>query len=162
MSSCGVCGGPIAEPETTPIPERRACPTCGSTTRRFERILEGNVTPRGSLATRLIRGATGRVAQEQFVGADLTASDGTWTEKSVTRDFENDRYVERIVRENDGAELRRVDEPLSTHVGHGSDRPDRRREREAAQAGRNDARLARKARRDVDWWAVHSREDRTE
>jgi hypothetical protein len=149
MTTCGACGGPIIEPEATPIAKRQPCPTCGSTARLFGRIFEGGVTPRGSLATKLVRGATGRVAQEQFVGADQTVSDGTWTEKAVVVDYENDRYVERVVREQDGVELRNVDEPLSSHHGRGSDRPDRRAAREAIKAARQEERATRKAARDL-------------
>jgi hypothetical protein len=137
------------EPETTPIAERRPCPACGSTTRRFERFVEEHLTLRGSLATKLVRGATGRVAQEQFVGADQTVADGTWTEKGVVVDYENDRYIERVVREHDGVELRNVDEPLSSHRGRGSDRPDRRAAREAIKAARQEERATRKAARDL-------------
>lgn len=151
MSTCGACGRPIAEPETTPIAVRLPCPACGSTSRHLERTVEVRLTMRSSLAIKLVRGATGRVAQEQFAGADKTIADGTWTDKSLVRDYEQDRYVEKVVREHDGAILRDVAEPLSAHRGRGSDRPDRRVAREAAKAASHAACVARKAQRDAEW-----------
>lgn len=108
MSTCGECGShQIAEPEATPIAERQHCPACGSTARRLERTADDNVLSlRSSLRIKVVRGATGQVAQEQFVGSEQTVADGTWTDKAVVRDYEHDRYAERVVREGDGAELR--------------------------------------------------------
>ena len=48
-----------------------------------------------SLGLKHIRGETGKVAQEQFVGDDQSA-DGRWVEKAVVRDFEKDLYREEM------------------------------------------------------------------
>ena len=146
--SCGRCGRTLPDSENGPVDQRRPCPDCRSLARRFERTMAEAISIRDSLATKLIRGATGEVAQEQFVGADHTKADGSWTEKTVLVDHETDRYVERVVRERDGAIVRDVDEPLSAHTGRGSDRPDLRAAREAARRQKAEQLTARKAIRD--------------
>jgi hypothetical protein len=114
---------------------------------------------RASLQIKVVRGATGEVAQEQFVGADQTVADGTWTDKVMVRDHENARYSERVVREGDGVVVRDVDEPLSEHRGRGSDRPDRRAARAAIKAQQQAERAARKALRDEEWRASQRARD---
>ncbi len=148
---CRGCGRALPSAMNESLEQRRPCPTCGSVVRALDRTAtEGISTLRGSLQTKLTRGDTGDVAHEQFVGADQSRADGSWTEKTVLRDHETDRYVERVVRERDGEVLRDVDEALSAHTGRGSDRADLRAAREAARRQKADQRVARKAIRDAE------------
>jgi hypothetical protein len=56
-----------------------------------------------------------------------------WVDKFWRKDKPADRYIERVVTEG-GEVLRDVDEPLSEHFGHGSDKPQLRAAREAEKA----------------------------
>lgn len=60
---------------------------------------------------------------ELFQGADFRADNGRWIQKIRLFDRRNDRYVEHVVDEETGEVYRDVDEPLSSHLGHGSDKP---------------------------------------
>jgi hypothetical protein len=51
-----------------------------------------------------------------------------WVDKFWRKDKPADRYIERVVTE-EGEVLKDVDEPLSAHRGHGSDKPELKAER---------------------------------
>ena len=109
---------------------------------------------RSSLGLKHVRGETGKVAQEQFVGAQQSV-DGSWVEKAVVRHHEDDLYREEISYP-DGTTTRR-EERLSDHRGHGSDKPDLRAQRDRAKAETRRAHKARKKlndRRRAEWIAT--------
>jgi hypothetical protein len=51
-----------------------------------------------------------------------------WVDKFWRKDKPADRYIERVVTE-EGEVLKDVDEPLSAHRDHGSDKPELKAER---------------------------------
>jgi hypothetical protein len=124
---------------------------CGSTSRHLERTIEDSVTMRSSLSLRHIRGRTGKIAQEQFVGAEQSA-DGSWVHKTVVRHHEDDLYREEISYP-DGRTARH-EERLSDHRGHGSDKPELHAKRDRVKAEMRAARESRKRlndRRFAEW-----------
>ena len=99
-----------------------------------------------SLRLKVIRGATGKVAQEQLVGESQSA-DGVWVQEVRVLDREAD--LERHeVSFPDGRPAHRHEGGLSEKRGHGSDKPELRAAREAERQRRQEARAARKAERD--------------
>jgi hypothetical protein len=145
------CGAAVADAGTGAAADRVACGACGSTVRQHSRTLDDNVlTLRSTLGLKLVRGATGKVAQTQTVGA-RQSGDGSWTEVAVVVDWENDRYLEHVEAEDGGSVIHHDEGPLSAHRGHGSDKPALRAQREAAKAARAAERAERKAARDEAW-----------
>ena len=64
-------------------------------------------------------------AKKHFVVDEKVGTDWSYEFKKFVEfhriiDKENDRYYERIVDPDTGDVIREVDEPLSTHQGHGS------------------------------------------
>ena len=123
---CGACGTSLDEPSDRPAEARKPCDACGATVRRFEISLEGSLTLRSSIGTKLRRGGRGRPVVKSFGGDDLTVSTGRWVHRDRLIDREGDRYRERVVDPQTGDVLRDVDEPLSKHRGHGSAKSGRR------------------------------------
>ncbi|MFT3916567.1 MAG: hypothetical protein QM704_21555 [Anaeromyxobacteraceae bacterium] len=60
---------------------------------------------------------------EGLSGDEIRKATGGWVKKDRLIDREHDRYVEHVVDIETGEVLRNCDEPLSEHVGHGSDKP---------------------------------------
>ena len=146
--TCGGCRRPMPATKNVPLEVRQPCPDCGSLVCAIAVSASDGLTFHDGLGLKLRREGSPRVVQEQFVGAEQSA-DGSWVDKSILRDHEADKYVERVVRP-DGT-VTDNEERLSEHRGHGSDKPDLRAAREAAKRTRADERAARKARRDEEW-----------
>jgi len=120
---CGECGHALGDPPSQPAP----CPICGSMRKDVRVGASGSVTPRGRLKTKQkrpgFRGSSGRRrAVSEGVFGDERSADGSWVHKEWYINREQDLYRELVVAE-DGTVLRDVEEPLSEHRGHGSDRP---------------------------------------
>jgi hypothetical protein len=147
--ACGGCGREVDDFGTEAPTPRQPCPTCGSLSRAYGLDFEAGLTLRASLGITHVRGATGRIAKKQSVGDDQS-HDGSWVDRTQVFNFEDDRYVEKIVGA-DGAVLRDVDHPLSEHVGRGSDRADLREARTTAKVTKAVERAARKALRDEEF-----------
>lgn len=57
-----------------------------------------------------------------FVGDDLRKSDGKWMQKERLIDKNNRQYREVVIDPQTGEIVHHVEEPLSDHFGHGSDK----------------------------------------
>lgn len=150
--ACGGCGLQLPASENEPA-VRRPCATCGSTARILYRSAADTLALHGGLGIKLIRGATGKVAQEQFTGASRS-EDGSIAEVSMLRDYETGADMKRVVLA-DGTEVRDVRGDLRDHTGRGSDRPDRRLAHELKARQAAEERAARKAERDAKWRETH-------
>ena len=60
---------------------------------------------------------------ESIAGDDLYRKTGQWNKLTQEIDRENDRYRKMIVNPETGEIIRQCDEPLSEHIGRGSDKP---------------------------------------
>ena len=150
--ACGGCGLQLPASENEPA-LRRPCATCGSMARNLHRSTADSLTLHGGLGIKLVRGATGKVAQEQFVGAS-PSEDGSIAEVTMLRDYETGADVKRVVLE-DGTLERDVRGDLRDHTGRGSDRPDLRLARESKRRQGVEERALRKAERDAKWREMH-------
>ena len=120
---CSACGAAIDEPPSTPLDERKPCPSCGSLVRTFNVHVHESVTLREKIGLKHKRPGHKEPIYESVLGEDLHRATGQWNQLSREIDRENDRYKERIVNLQTGEVLRDVDEPLSNHTGRGSARP---------------------------------------
>ncbi len=121
--------------------------------RTLHRFAADGLTLHGGLGIKLVRGATGKVAQEQFVGAS-PSEDGRIAQVTMLRDYETGADVKRVVLE-DGTVARDVRGDLRTHTGRGSDRPDLRLARESKRRQAAEERALLKAERDAKWREMH-------
>lgn len=116
---CGGCKMLLGDrvPGTSPD-KRYPCPNCGSTAWTFSQSNLPESTQRLSLWAKHKRPGVGGYLAELFSGWELRKTVGDMVRKLRRIDRQNNRYVERVETE-DGAVLRDVDEPLSSHRGHG-------------------------------------------
>ena len=122
-TSCSECGAIIDEPASTPIAERKPCPSCGSTVRTFSANVHETLTLREKLGLKHKRPGHKKAIYESVSGEDLHRATGQWSQLTREIDRENDRYKEVIVNPQTGEVIRQVDEPLSDHTGRGTAKP---------------------------------------
>jgi hypothetical protein len=123
---CGDCGAALDEQPSQPPEKRKPCPDCGSSRRRFAvQMEEAAVKIRSSLRVKAKAGGKGEPFQEEKIGDDYWWKAGRWTTVQRLIDRRRNRYVERIADPETGEIIKDVDEPLTEHRGHGSDRKPR-------------------------------------
>ncbi len=125
-----------------PGEERTPCPDCGSRARVVRRSTSDRLTIRDRLSRVLGIDARGWVFHKQTISASRSR-DGTIVERGQVFDHRWDKYVEDL-EFPDGRRVH-IEERLSEHTGHGSDKPELRAERENAKAKRQAERTKRKA-----------------
>lgn len=118
---CGSCGASLPGASTAGFEAKTSCHVCGSTTRTIGIELEAQVQVRASLKAVQKRPGVKRPLVELFSGWDLRRSVGDFVKKMRRLDRAADRYQEHVETE-DGEVLRSVDEKLTEHIGHGSDK----------------------------------------
>ncbi len=122
---CGACAVSLDEQIGLPPAQRRPCPQCGSLSRKFAKDdLEGELTPAGTLRARGFRAGLSKWFIEIIQGLDFSTRLRRWMNKLRIIDRDQDRYIETVVDPETGNKIHDVDEPLSSHTGHGSDRKD--------------------------------------
>ncbi len=117
---CAKCGAAIDEPANTKPEDREPCPACGSTSRKFEVALEGKLEFHDSIRLKLNDAASGKTKIDQVSGDDQHRKSGKWMKKERLIDREKDHYKEVVTDPETGQEIRRCEEPLSKHIGHGT------------------------------------------
>lgn len=125
MVKCNGCGRQLHHLPDLPDGGRQPCPDCGSTARLFEETLTESVRLYASLRLQQKRRGVKGYLVDLFAGWQRRASVGDMVAKDRIIDREQDRYRERIATE-DGVIIHEVDEPLSSHRGHGSAKLNRR------------------------------------
>jgi hypothetical protein len=101
---------------------REPCPKCGAIRRAAIETLEDVVLVLDGMRMVGKRAGRARPLFEARTGASYFRSGQEWHHVERLVDRENDRYVEKITRISTGEVVRHVDEPLSEHIGHGSDK----------------------------------------
>jgi hypothetical protein len=134
---CGGCGAVLVESPSAPVEFRIAC-SCGSVARFFKCDIETEkVRIRTSISARQKRPGIRGWLVEMVVGKQPRKGPGgvfiEWVDKYWRIDKPSDRCIEHVVTET-GEVLRDVNEPLSRHFGHGSDKPELKASRLAKQA----------------------------
>lgn len=122
---CGDCNMTLDElPNET---ARKKCPSCGSVKRAFfVDILDEAVIMHEQIAMKARRpNSKGKqeIRLETKVGDDLYRKTGKWYKLKRIIDREHDKYFEEIIDPATGNVVRRYEELLSKHLGHGSDKP---------------------------------------
>ena len=120
--TCGMCGALLTELSDTPFELRKPCPNCGSRSRRFDVLIQGEFNIRSKLRIKSKRGGKGKPFFELFKGFDFFRKRREWMMLTRIIDRENDRYIEKITNPNTGEIDHMCEEPLSKHTGHRSAR----------------------------------------
>src|SRR5436190_2069226 len=133
---CGSCGAMLVESPGAPIESRIVC-SCGSLGRHFKCDIVAEIRIHASMRARQKRLGMRGWLVEMIVGKEPHKGPHgvfiEWVNKYRRIDKPADRYIERVVTEA-GEILRDVDEPLGSHLGHGSDKPKLRLARLAEKA----------------------------
>lgn len=87
-------------------------------------------TPRARLSYRKPKNGKKKHRYETLSYADKNEN-GRWVNIRRVFDRENDHYYEIITDEETGKVIHEKDEPLSTHIGHGSEKFEKRKHSEA-------------------------------
>lgn len=121
---CGDCGATL--------PDSRSCGHCGSAKKQFLKPIFVSARTETGLSLKQKRPGIKKALVELFTGRQLRNAVGDFVTKSRRFDRAADRYTEHV-RADDGTVLKDVDHPLSEKRGSGSDKPELRAAREAAQ-----------------------------
>jgi DNA-directed RNA polymerase subunit RPC12/RpoP len=123
-AKCRGCGATVIETaEEKATGSRIPCPKCGDTRRIFNVSITETVELHGDLAFAHKRKGHKKPIATGKHGDELTRRTGRWAVRTRLIDRENNRYHERVVDKETGEVLHECDEPLTDHVGHGSDKP---------------------------------------
>lgn len=124
---CGKCGASLSEPTGLPEERRKPCPECGSKKRSYAVNMTTEVKALTTLLAEGRRAGMNRTKGwfKRILTGQVPQRDRDGAIAAVDRIFDRDadRYIERVVIQKSGEVLHDVDEPLSAHRGHGSDRP---------------------------------------
>jgi hypothetical protein len=119
-TKCGQCGKPLSEDPSTPVEQRTACPSCGSTARAFSVVTSSTIEVHGQLRLKGRRASRGKPFIEQTVGSNLHRKTGIWMKLERVIDRARDWYRERVINPETGEGIHDCEEPLSQHQGHGT------------------------------------------
>ena len=119
-SQCDNCGATIVADRGSP---KEPCPGCGSMIRIYHETLRDSLMFLEHTRIRGRHAGGGRPFFDDRSGASYYKKDGVWHHLTRQIDRENDRYVEIIKILATGEVIKHVDERLSDHIGHGSDKP---------------------------------------
>jgi hypothetical protein len=120
--NCGECGQPIEEDPNLPRDQRRPCPECQSLTRAIGANARTDLCIGQKIGTKQKRPGYKKPILETVSGDDLHRSSGLFNKLSRVIDRLNNRYHERITDPRTGKVVHECAEPLSEHLGHGSEK----------------------------------------
>jgi hypothetical protein len=115
------CGRKIEEtPDERAGGLRTPCAACGSTARCFRVSITETLEFHGDLSMKHKRPGFKKPIAEGKHGDELTKRTGKWAIRTRVIDRGENRYYERIVEKETGVVIHEIDEPLTSHTGHGS------------------------------------------
>jgi len=122
--SCGQCGEPLPQLQLMPGVPQAACPNCGSKKQHVKLSLFDSITMKvRDTLTGVVRNnslpSKEKVRKKFFYGSDERKITGDYVYKEREIDRDVNRYRE-LVCEESGEVLRDIDEPLTSHTGHGT------------------------------------------
>ena len=125
--TCGNCGVQLAEASPSDLPENRTpCPACGSTARAYHVFMNASITLRGGSFVKAKRGGEKKPYSESMDLPDHNRTLGKMVHRVRLINRDDDSYFERITDYESGEIIHECEEPLSKHIGHGSDTKNRK------------------------------------
>lgn len=116
---CVDCGKKLEESSNIPAGEREPCPDCGSKRRIYKIALEDEMEIHESISARSFQPNSRKWKQQVKSGDSLFNSTKEWYTLIRIIDRANNLYVEEI-KDKDGKTIKKCEEPLDEHQGHGS------------------------------------------
>ena len=95
----------LKESPSTMPDQRTPCPMCGSLVRHIEVRLESTVRVTSDLAVKGRRNGERKPFVEQKVGNDVHRATGTWRNRRMVVDRDNDRYLKVVTDPKTGEEF---------------------------------------------------------
>jgi hypothetical protein len=124
---CGGCSAQLKDALPSAAVEARIpCPSCGSTTRIYHAFIVESIKARDGLGMKAKRPGEKRPYVESKNVPHYSHSRAKLVHREQLLDRDNDRYFERVTDYETGAIIHECDEPLSQHIGHGSDTKNRK------------------------------------
>ncbi|MDX2190986.1 MAG: hypothetical protein SFY32_14090 [Bacteroidota bacterium] len=101
--------------------ELENCEKCGHNEKTIRLDFNENINVREQIKGKLkdITKTGKRKEPLKFIIGDETSANGEWVFKERIVDYPNDRYYEKVVKDN-GEVIRNVNESLKKHIGRGS------------------------------------------
>ncbi len=119
-TQCSTCGQPIELNRTLNTTDRAPCDRCGGKSQTFNCVIqeEAQVYEQHQLKNK--RKGQNRPTFELKIGMDLHRKSNQFRKFTRLIDREEDRYFEEIIDPETGATIRKCDQPLLEHRGHGN------------------------------------------
>ena len=119
QSKCKKCGAILFELKGS---DRTPCPACAEVARVFDEHIEESLVLHDHMRMKGKHEGKGRPFFDAQVGASFYFKDQEWHHLERIIDHDQDLYIEIITNPKTGEVIRKVEEPLSQHRGHGSSR----------------------------------------
>jgi Zn ribbon nucleic-acid-binding protein len=120
---CSNCGATLTGAlSSEDLAERKTCANCGSSSRSYHEFIAESVMVRDGLGMKAKRPDKKRPHIETKDGPEHSRSRDKLVHRVQIFDRDNDRYVERVTDYESGEVIRKCEELLSKHLGHGSDK----------------------------------------
>ena len=120
---CSDCGAALTDARPSDeLAQRAPCASCGGTKRTYHVFVIESVPLRDGLAMKAKRPGDKRPYVESKAVPDHSRKLEKLVHLERIVDRDNDRYFERVTDYESGEVIRECDEPLSQHLGHGSDK----------------------------------------
>ena len=120
-TSCANCNAEL--PDDLLGQPRSPCPRCGSTSRSYTESLIDCIAVHDSLRAKVKRPSLPsdkKLRADTYSGVEHSHKHGKLVRVQRTIDKDNDRYIEKVIDIQTGEILHECDEPLSTHINHGT------------------------------------------
>lgn len=128
---CDNCGQILEEPPGLNTEDKKPCPICGSTSRRYGIDVNEEVVPREKLRLKAKHTKKKKEKERPYceivTGDDLQRSTGIWMRIERIIDRIRDKYREIVTEPKTGKIVHHCEEPLSDHQQHGSAKPNEKR-----------------------------------
>lgn len=124
VTTCQGCNAVLEESPQTPPEMRKPCPSCGSTARLYQVLIQETVETRNSLGLKARHGTGGKPFLEQKSGDSFFGKAQKWVYRAMRIDRDNNLYSEVVVDQTTNEIIHKCEEPLSKHQGHGSAKKD--------------------------------------
>lgn len=121
---CAKCDLVLEETPNIKPEDRKPCPGCGATSRKFAVSVEATLVTRASVSYKAKHPGAKKPHAEGFSGHQIHRKSGRWMEKQRLIDRDQDKYKELVTDSETGQIVHQCEEPLSKHIGHGSARKD--------------------------------------
>jgi hypothetical protein len=118
--TCGACGGVLNELPSEELRKRKSSFCCGVLSREFGTQFDAELSMKPQLRYKARHSWSRDPFVEGIQGFDLYRKIGKWMKKVWVVDRKKNLYTEIVMGPNTNEIVHSCEEPLSSHIGHGS------------------------------------------